>query len=169
MTEQLEKSWKDSQKPFHDETIYTDDLVPIGALRQLVSSILGHIEQHYRGNPLFLFDDWHAHDGFVVEAAPVSIKELRGHVETTESLYDWRHGDHEVHRAIYPDTLEFLLRVQILDADEDPELYPGVWGAMSFTGYGIDLHEIDKRNRGITGISLARANSKEYFDRIYAG
>jgi len=169
MTEQLEKAWKASSKPFHNETIYTEDLVPIGALQVFVSSIVRHIEMYYGGNSLFLFDDWHAHDGFIVPAAPVSIRVLVDHVATEDSLYQWRQGDFEVYRSIYPDTFDFLLRVNVLDADDDPEQYPGIWGSLSFTGYGFDLAEIGKRCHGISAIKLARVNSKEYFDRVYAG
>jgi hypothetical protein len=50
----------------NDQTIYTEDIVPIEALQLFVSSIVRHIAVHYRKNSLFLFDDWHAHDGFIV-------------------------------------------------------------------------------------------------------
>jgi hypothetical protein len=169
MTEQFEEAWKASSKPFHGETIYTEDLVPIRMLQTFVSSIVRHIELHYSGNSLFLFDDWHAHDGFIVPAAPLSIRDLADHVATADSLYKWRQGDFEVYRSIYPDTLDFLLRVHVLDADDDPKQDPGIWGSLSFTGYGFDLAEIEKRGHGVSALKLARANSKEYFDRVYAG
>ncbi len=169
MTEQLEKAWRASSKPFHDETVYTEDLVPIEVLQTFVSSIVRHIELYYSGNLLFLFDDWHAHDGFIVPAAPLSIKELADHVATADSLYKWRQGDFQVCRSIYPDAFDFLLRIHVLDADDDPEQYPGIWGSLSFTGYGFDLAEIGKRGHGVSALKLARTKSKEYFDRIYAG
>jgi hypothetical protein len=169
MTEQLEKAWKSSSKPFHSETIYTENLVPAGALQAFVNSIVRHIDLYYPGNALFLFDDWHAHDGFIVPATPVSMRELAEHVAAPDSLYKWRQGDFEVYRSIYPDTFDFLLRVNVLDADDDPEQYPGIWGSLSFTGYGFDLAEIRKRGHGVAALKLAQANSKEYFDRIYAG
>jgi hypothetical protein len=169
MTEQLEKAWKASSKPFHDETIYSEDLVPIEALQAFVSSVIRHIGLYYPSNSLFLFDDWHAHDGFIVPAIPVSIKELTEHVATAESLYKWRQGDFNVCRSVYPDTFDFLLRVNVLDEDDDPEQYPGIWGSLSFTGYGFDIAEMRKRGNDVAALKLVQANSKQYFDRAYAG
>jgi len=169
MIEQLEKAWRASSKPFHDETIYCEDLVPIGALQAFVSSIVQHIDLYYRSNSLFLFDDWHAHDGIIVPAGPVSIKQLAEHVATADSLYKWRQGDFQVYRSVYPDTSDFLLRVNVLDENEDPNQYPGIWGSLSFTGHGFDLVEIRKRGHGVAGLRLIQANSKQYFDRAYAG
>ncbi len=169
MTEELEKAWRSSAKPFHNDTVYTEEPVPITALQPLVRSILQHISFCYCGRSLFLFDDWHADDGFIVSATPVSIGELAGHVAKVESLYNWRQGDFEVYRAIYPQGFDFLLRINVLDEMDDPEQYPGNWGSMSFSGHGFDLHQIRKRGRAIAGLKLAQTASKAYFDRIYAG
>ena len=57
----------------------------------------------------------------------------------------------------------------VFDKDDDPEKYPGIWGALSFTGYGFDLAEIRKRGHDVSAIKLAQVNSKAYFDRLYAG
>jgi hypothetical protein len=169
MTEELEKAWKASSKPFHNETIYSEDLVPIDTLQAFTSSIVRHIDIYYPGRSLFLFDDWHAHDGYIVPARPVSIGELAEHVATADSLYKWRQGDFEVYRSVYPDTFDFLLRVNVLDENDDPEQYPGIWGSLSFTGYGFDLTEIHKLGLGVAALKLAQTGSKEYFKRIYAG
>lgn len=169
MTEQLQSAWKTSSKPFHHETLFTEDFVPIVELQAFVSSIVRYIALYYPNNALFLFDDWHAHDGFIVQATPISIGELTERVGTVDSLYTWRQGDTEVYRSIYPETFDFLFRVYVCDKDEDPEHYPGIWGSLSFTGYGIDVAEIRKRGHDVASLKLAQMNSKSYFDQIYSG
>ncbi len=105
MTEELEKAWRSSARPFHNDTVYTEDPVPIASLQPFVSSILQHISFLYGGRSFFLFDDWHAHDGFIVPATPVSIGELAEHVATVDSLYNWRQGDFEFIAPFIPKAL----------------------------------------------------------------
>ena|ERR1043166_3872469 len=169
MTDQLEAAWKAASKPFHHETVFSEDLVPIDALQPFLKSVAGHMKLYYPNSSFFTFDDWHAHDGILLPAAPIPFAEFERHLESTDSLYKWRSGDFQVHRALYPETLDFLLRVHVLDEDEDQDKYPGIWGSMSFTGYGFDLAEIRKRGHGVEALRLQQANSKSYFDGIYAG
>src|SRR5882762_684367 len=115
MTQQLQEAWKVSSKPFHDRTVYIEDLVRIEPLQKIVSSVVRHIELYYASNSLFLFDDWHAHDGYITTPKPLTIAELVEHAATADSLYKWRHGDFAVHRSVYPETFDFLLRVKVLD------------------------------------------------------
>ena len=169
MTEQLEVAWKTSSQPFHNETVYTEEFAPIDALQPFLKTIAAYIELSYPSALLFTLDDWHEHDGFIVPSTPLAMSDLAQHFTSTNSLYNWRSGESAVYRSVYPQTLDFLLRVHILDEDEDPKHYPGIWGSMSFTGYGVDLDEIRKRGHGVESLKLKLGNSKDYFDRIYAG
>jgi hypothetical protein len=74
-----------------------------------------------------------------------------------------------VYYAVYPDSMDFLLRYNLLDEDKELGQYPDIWGDFSFTGYDFDLWEISKRLRDYRDIAIGKQNSKQYFDRIYAG
>ena len=73
---------------------------------------------------VFVFDDWHEHDGIILPAKPLTINELSERVVTPHSLCQWGQGDFKVYRAVYPDSFDFLLRVNVVDEDDDPKEYP---------------------------------------------
>jgi hypothetical protein len=166
----LEIAWKQKEKPFHAETIVSDDLIPISILRQILISIVGHCELYYPSDycALYKFDDWHEHDGHMPDRHLTTFQDLRSGLESDESLYQLRHQDRYVYSAFYPDSLDFLCRYDILDENEEEE-YPGIWGDFSFSGYGFDLWEITKRLRDYSNVTFSQQNSKEYFDKIYGG
>jgi hypothetical protein len=74
-----------------------------------------------------------------------------------------------VYYAVYSDSMDFLLRYNLLDENKELGQYPDIWGDFSFTGHGFDLWEISKRLRDYRDIAVGKQNSKQYFDRIYAG
>jgi hypothetical protein len=167
----MEIAWKQQEKPFHAETIIPDDLIPISTLRLILRSILGHCEMYYPSSycTLYGFDDWHEHDGYVTERHLTTFQDLRAVLESDELLYQSRHRDCYVYRAVYPDSMDFLFRYNLLDKDEDLGQYPEIWGDFSFTGYGFDLWEITKRLSDYKDIAVSKQSSKQYFDRIYSG
>jgi|GEM_PF-2151743 len=160
----LESLWRTGQKPFHSETIFPSKDVFVRDAIVAISSALNHIESYYPSNRLFAFDDWHEHDGFVTPAKPTCLKELREQIMTPDSYVRSLSDDTSVYRAIYPVSLDFVLRYGVGDddslevADRDVQ-----W---SFTGYGNGIAELQKRWQCF---GLTAEVSSEFFDKRYAG
>jgi hypothetical protein len=163
----LEVAWQQQEKPFHAETIIPDDLIPVSILRLILKSIVKHCEIYYPLSycTIYKFDDWHEHDGYATERSPVTFQELYAVLESDELFYQSRHQDDYVYYAVYPDSMDFLLRYNLLDEDKELGQYPDIWGDFSFTGYDFDLWEISKRLRDYRDIAIGKQNSKQYFAR----
>lgn len=97
----------------------------------------------------------------------ISYEKIFRSLESENTFYKSRHKDYEVYRAFYPDSSDFLIRYYILDKDDDPEFYPGIWGSFSFTGYGNDLYEISKCLSDYIEAPIIKLNSKQYFEKNY--
>lgn len=169
MTGQLQTAWQNAAQPFHHETVYGEDEVPLGQLQPFLKSLVRHLEVYYADSPLLCFEDWHQHDGYIVEAEKTSLATLNAHVESPDALLEWRHGDDDVYRAVYPESMDFLLRIYVAEKEDDQDEPLGVGGAFSFSGHGHDVNELKKRAHDIAGFSLKTEASKSYFNRIYAG
>lgn len=162
----LEPRWQNGGKPFHRETLYPLNDVFVRDALVAIPSALRHILLYYPSDQLFMFDDWHEHDGFVVQAKPTTIKAVQKQVLTPESYVSNIPDDFAVYRAIYPASLNFLLRYSLSDADalgqapSDREVH---W---TFTGYGHDLAEMKKR---WLPYNLAVKPSAKYFQARHAG
>ena len=160
----LEPLWRTGQKPFHSKTIFPSVEVFVEDAMIAISSALRHIEIYYPSNRLFAFDDWHEHDGFVTPARPISISELREQIKTPASYAQSLSDDTAVYRAIYPDSLDFVLRYSL--SDEDSLEAPDREVHWTFTGYGHDIVELQKRWQPF-GLSVEA--SCEFFLKRYAG
>lgn len=166
MDPQLEPLWRSGQKPFHGETLYPLNDVLVRDALVAIPSALRHIELYYPDAQLFMFDDWHQHDGFIVQARPVTLEALRKPMLTPESYVASLSDDFAVYRAIYPASLDFLLRYSVCDADasgQDPADREVHW---TFTGRGHDVFEMRKR---WFAYSLEAESSAEYFQERYSG
>ena len=161
----LEPLWKTGEKPFDGETVYPLDDVFVRDAVVAIPSALDHIAQCYPTNQLFSLDDWHEHDGFVVSAKPTNIEALRAQVATLDSYVANHSDDFAVYRAIYPESLEFLLRYCLYDAhdrDQDASDREVHW---TFTGGGHDVAELAKR---WASYNLEVTSSAKYYRERYA-
>ncbi len=84
-----------------------------------------------------------------------------------ESLRHSRHGDTYVRRAFYPDELTFLLRYDVLDPDEEPELSEPR-GDCDLCADANTIGEIRAKSERFANC-IEVVSAKEYFDEIYAG
>jgi len=162
----LEPLWKSGEQPFHGETLYPLADVFVRDAIIAITSALDHIAQYYPANQLFAFDDWHEHDGFIVPKKATTLDELRRQLETPESYVSSHSDDTAVYRAIYPDSLEFLLRYCLWDADDPSQEAADREVDWTFTGFGHDLSEMMKR---WAPYNLAREASAKYYRDRYAG
>jgi len=162
----LESLWRDGQKPFHDKTIFSGDGHTVADALISIESAIRHIELYYPSAELRQFDDWHEHDGIVFDSRPVSLDTLRAQTASAEVFIRNHSDDHAVYRAVYPDSLDFLLRYCLWEADVPNQPDHTRSANWSFTGYGFDLMEMKKR---WGGANLIEEPSKSYFTQRYGG
>ncbi len=161
----LNALWPSGKRPFCGETIYPVDDVLVGDAIVAIPSALDHIGLYYPACTLFSLDDWHEHDGFVVSAKPTTIEMLRAELSTPESYVSFHSDDCAVYRAVYPDTLDFVLRYSLWEADGTDQAPVDRGVHWTFTGYGHDIAEVKKR---WGRYNLATEPSERYFQSRYA-
>lgn len=162
----LNSLWSSGKKPFHGETIYPADEVFVRDAIVAIPSALDHIAQHYPDCPLFSLDDWHEHDGFVTSAESTTIKALSAELSTPESYVSFHSDECAVYRAVYPETLDFVLRYSLWVADDENQPLADREVHWTFTGCGHDIAELKKR---WASYHLVAEPSVKYFQSRYAG
>lgn len=161
----LEPLWQTGEKPFHGKTIYPADDVFVRDAIVAIPSALDHIAQNYPTDRLFAFDDWHEHDGFVVSSKPTTLDAIREQVTTPDSYVSNHSDDFAVYRAIYPDSLAFLLRYSLYDAHDRDQGASDREVHWTFTGHGPDVAEMTKR---WDSYNLEVASSANYYRERHA-
>src|SRR5262245_6333327 len=108
MTPELDSRWRAAAAPFDGKVLVLDEADGLVRLRSVL------IQAYYELRPAFpliyQYDDWHEHDGLVVSAKRASWDRVFAATATVRSLFDSRHDDFAVRRAIYPASFEWLLR-----------------------------------------------------------
>ena len=168
MDQELYARWRAKQSPFEGEIIYLDDYLPIAQLRTTLVSLVDLLQQHYQAANLYTLRDWHEHDGYIWSRQSTSWQSVEQLLASEQSLYDGRTGDTYVRLAYYPSDSSFLLRVYVMDEDEEPE-YPGRWGNFDLSGAPSLLATITPQLPVAIQPLLRREQSGAYFDQSYAG
>ena len=139
----------------------------MSTLRLLLRTIVDVLQERKKGCSLYRFDDWHQHDGYVTEARATDWKTLNQILLSDQALRHSRHGDSYVRWAYYPDDLTFLLRYEILDPDEEPELSEPQGDCDLCADVDI-IREIRSKAERFTA-RIEATSAKGYFDETYAG
>ena len=168
MNTKLEKRLKEGKKPFDGNVISLEDLFVLPELLEFLQICLNVLQREYSDSKLFVFDDWHEHDGYLTTANEYSWKMMDEILSSEESLYESRSGDTFVRKAIFPENLGFLFRYYVMDEDEDSE-YPGIWGDFDICGPSALLDEIQAELNLKIELLLYSGPAKIYFDGAYAG
>ena len=168
MNAALDAAWRTASPPFHDKTIAVTDYVPLSTMSRVLQSIVQHVAQYFPAAELRVADDWHAHDGFVVEGQPIALSDLVSLVASPRLLKEKSPEDFAVYFTVFPTSLDFLLRFRVVPADEVPEEEEEV-GEFDFTGYGNDVLEVTKRLSDFPGLDCRVSSASEYFSTTYAG
>jgi hypothetical protein len=87
---------------------------------------------------LATFADWHEHDGYLTSRQGTTWKTLEQVLASEQSLYESRTGETFVRQSYYPTDDTFLLRIYVLDEDEDSD-YPGRWGDFGSPAFLVKL------------------------------
>lgn len=127
--------------------------------------IAKQIETYLNTSHLNIAHDWHEHDGFLVEGKAISFPEFKEAIFSESKIREISSDDYNVYIAIFPEDREFLLRFRIHE-NETVENKPF---KITFSGYGQDIAEVYKNLIDRKEILRSVQNSKEYFQKIYAG
>jgi hypothetical protein len=168
MDQHLDARWRARQSPFDGEILYVDDLIPIGALRMALVSVVAVLRQHFQTRDLYTLPDWHEHDGYLSSRQMTTWYALEQVLASEQSLYDSRPGDTFVRQIYYPRDNAFLLRIYVLDEGEDTA-YPGQWGDFDLSGAPSSLDAVIPQLPETIQRLLRRNPSGVYFDECYAG
>lgn len=167
MDEQLEHRWKTGKPPFDGRCIRLSDHVPLPTCRLLLRTMLGVLHERKGHCTLYRFDDWHEHDGYQTESRTTNWEALNQVLMNDQALHHSRHRDSYVRWAYYPDDFTFLLRYDVLDPDEEPEL-TGPEGDCDLCADANIIEEVRFKAERLTDC-LEETSAKAYFDQTYAG
>ena len=168
MNKELEKRWKEGQKPFDGNVLALEDFMVLPELLKFLKMLSMVLEKHFSDSKLFILDDWHEHDGYLTTANQCSWKMIEEILSSEENLYNSRSGDTFVRKAILAENMDFLFRYYIMDKDEDSE-YPGIWGDCDICAPALVLTEIKAKLNSEINLLLYEGPAKAYFDSAYAG
>jgi hypothetical protein len=168
MDQQLDARWRAKQSPFDGDIIYLDDYIPIAPLRTALVLLVAILQQNYQTAKLYTLRDWHEHDGYIWSRQSTNWQSVEQLVASDQALYDGRAGDTFVRLAYYPSDSSFLLRIYVMDENEEPE-YPGRWGNFDLSATHGLLTTISTQLPDFVQRLLRRERSGTYFDQSYAG
>ena len=168
MDQHLEARWRARQAPFDGEILSLEDYIPITQLRTTLLSLVAVLQAQYQAARLYTLPDWHAHDGYIWSRQSTTWQALEQLLASDQARYDGRAGDTYVRQIYYPSDSSFLLRIYILDEDEEEE-YPGRWGNFDLSGAPSLLDAVTPQVSETVQRLLRREPSGVYFDQSYAG
>jgi hypothetical protein len=160
MTPDLEKRWYAGEKPFDGEIITSSTDSSMDTLLKVMKCFEDMVIE--LTERVFLYDDWHEHDGFITDDKTITIEELKSMIKDSKSLRSNTHGDFEVRTAVHSESNNWLMRWCI---DLEDNAYCDFEFCVSNTGDKKVLELI----HSINPEELNRAKAKDYFDRSYGG
>ncbi|MAG94452.1 MAG: hypothetical protein CMJ48_11980 [Planctomycetaceae bacterium] len=117
MTPELNRRWMSGRAPFDGSIVVSCDDPELSLVRDALSFACEHLRSNDPN--IFVFRDWHEHDGYVVEPQIGNWDDFASQLSTTISLYESRDFDVSVRVAVAPESFDWLLRYNIEDADRD--------------------------------------------------
>lgn len=161
----LERCWKSGTAPFDGVTVYdaSDDEITLLSLRHSALAVVEILQQKFPAASLRIFDDWHEHDGFISPSSKTTWSEVRDRLTSDDSFLFFKTGDFQVSKAIYPEGLEFFLRIYI---DEEAKPGDGV-GELDVT---VPLNTAGTISDALRSLLKPKTESaRSYFEKRYGG
>ena len=160
MTPELEIRWKSGEIPFNGNivTSCTDSSMEtlLEVMRIFIETVVDPSDK------LFIYEDWHEHDGFITSGKPISFSDLKAILTESESLKSSTQGDDEVRTSIYPDNYSWLMR-WCIDLEDNAYCDFEFCCSKDMSQKGLELMY------AINPDELNRNTAKVYFDRSYGG
>ena len=163
----MNQRWQDGLSPFDGVCLITGEPLSVEELRELLGMVVSNLQSNYTGQLLYTFDDWHQHDGFVIERRPTNWPSFTAVFQSTQALIASRHGDSYVHRSFYPEDFSFLLRYDV--PDEESGDGTGFSGAFDLSATSVVIETVLALVPAGLRARLRVESSKGYFDKTYSG
>jgi hypothetical protein len=163
VTDLLHERWLEARPPFDGDLIVPNaDGYSVETLRPILQTIGAALAVASPKHSLWLNEDWHQHDGFLVASRPFSFRDLASWLASDTELDAHRHGDFSVYWAVYDDSYRFLLRFYLGDE-------PASRDCTFDLSADADLIAACEQRLQRLGVETQRARSKAYFDKAYGG
>ena len=163
---ELQRRLSASLPPFDGTTIAVCDDPTVDEVLEMLQFISGQLAT--QNGDLFLFDDWHEHDGFLTEPKPTDWQTTIGAWPDIQSLHASCHGDDYVRIALYSPSFHWLLRYD-LDSSDSTAI-EDAWPVLDYTAAANTeasqlIAAVAERWPGSTNVSPAA----QHFQSCYAG
>ena len=171
MDADLDRLWREGQRPFDGLTVTSNDYVPLPLFQQALVAVVERLYTYRPEASLFHNMDWHEHDGFLSKANSYSWKKLRDLVASIENLHErFYPADTYVRDGIFPAERDYLLRYYVDFPDATPwEPTPLPTGIIDVTCQQTLALQIESamQTAGVSNTEILPA--KAFFDSRYAG
>lgn len=165
MTPELQQRWQSGVRPFDGMVVATCDEPTLADVLEILLFVFERLRN--QNHNISVIADWHEHDGFLTHPTRTTWDEIATRLSSTESFYQSRNIDDYVRIALFPDSLEWLLRYNIEDTEQD---YSDAWCDLDFSctpespSHSL-INELNSNWPGYTDVSPA----KKFFDSSYGG
>ena len=160
MTPELEKQWRSGAEPFGGEVVTSSTDSSMGTLLKALAYFIRLAEN--TGEVLYIYEDWHEHDGYITQPKKIDLVSLRSMVADRESVIASIQGDDEVRTAVYPESFSWLMRWCV---DLEDEAYSN----FEFCTTNPDALDTLEHIYKINPEYLCRTNAEQYFRKRYSG
>lgn len=165
MDPRLDRAWRVSQTPFNGDTVFLSDPIPTADLVALLRQVTAFLKRQYPNAALRKLEDWHEHDGVVLESDDIDWMYLDRLLQSADSFRQAVSDDDDVCLGIYDSACQFYLRFGFSRARERETGRP--------TDGDFDLSGASDLCRAIRSVadtaSTCIVPAKRYFDERYAG
>lgn len=161
MNAALENRWQRGLPPFDGPALVADEeALTDSTLLVIVRLALAILRDSHGSNALYVNEDWHDHDGFVMPERAASWLEAASWTQDVQALRVSCSDDWRVHTLLFPDDFTFSLRYWLDGEGEcsfDLSAERGVLEKLAST-----LHE--------GGIAFRiESSAKDHFNRRWGG
>lgn len=160
MTPDLEKRWKAGDKPFDGKVVTSSTDSSMETILKVMQIFLEEVVTP--SEEIFIFDDWHEHDGFITESKKISVENLASKIADSDALKASTNGEYEVRTSVYSTSNDWLMR-WCIDLEDNAYCDFEFCCSKSFGSRALDLMY------SINPSELNQSLAKEYFDRAYGG
>lgn len=162
MDKRLNELRLNNKYPFNGVMYILDDLIHVSKIYDVIKELFIYLKGIYKDDKLFLNHDWFEHDGFVNDSREIEWNSIDVILKNEDSFYNSKDDDDEVRITIYNNCLDFILRYNLLDEDNDDECYPGKWGnfeVLCDESHHIKIEEVLRAYNVI----YSKVKASEYF------
>jgi hypothetical protein len=161
----LELAWRIGRPPLNGRTIYLEEAVPIADLLPVIRCVVAFLEDRYPNAALRRLDDWHEHDGVILEGSKTDWPSVKALLSSVEVFRAGVSDDTHVRLGLYDDDLSFYLRFGYFES-------PGQVAVPPETGI-MDLSSSDSIIQDVIALLQPRrtmtASANVYFHERYKG